>query len=99
MATQLWMWNGTHFGYREGNDLWTRDGVLAGHVHGNEIYGANGHYLGEIDGDRLRADISKATKHETPFGPRHGAPMSHGSLGSRGMVGGYKEFPAPETFK
>jgi hypothetical protein len=99
MATHLWTWNGHYFGYREGNDLWTYAGVLAGHFHGDEVYGANGHYLGEVNGDRLLSNISKASQRQTPFGARHGAAVAaRAGLGSRGMIGGFKEFPKPEEF-
>lgn len=99
MTTHLWTWDGTYFGYREGNELWTHRGVLAGQFHGAEVYGGNGHYLGEADGDRLHADLSKETHRQAPFAPRHGAAVSgHGGLGTRGSVGGFKDFPKPETF-
>ncbi len=99
MTTHLWTWDGTYFGYRDGNDLWTHRGVLAGHFHANEVYGSHGAYLGEVNGDRLLTDITKSAMRQAPFGPRHGAAMgAHGPLGTKGMLGGYKAFPKPEEF-
>jgi len=99
MTTHLWTWDGAYFGYRDGDDLWTHGGVLAGRFHGNEVYAIDGHYLGEVTDDRLLSDVNKSGRRQAPTAPRHGAAVgAHGPLGNRGMPGGFKAFPKPESF-
>ncbi len=38
----LWTWNGTSFGYRDGEDLWTFDGQHVARFEGDKICGPDG---------------------------------------------------------
>jgi hypothetical protein len=98
----LWTWEGTCFGYRDGEDLWTYDGRHVGKFHVDEVYGQDGRYLGELmNGDRLITSKAKGSWRQSGFAPygRRGAYSRYGNYGAYGMYGGYEDFPKPEKFR
>lgn len=99
METALWTWSGIYFGYRDGDDLWTHDGRLVGRFHGDDVYGTNGDYLGEMrDSDRLITKTSMKDHRKIPFGSRQrGMRGLRGMHGLRGILGGYEDFPDPDS--
>ena len=96
----LWTWDGTSFGYRDGDSLFTHTGVEAGRFHGDEIYGADGAYLGELKSGKLITNLSKKTKQKSIFLPRHrgGIVDRVGHVGTV-MYAGYEDFLSPDDFR
>jgi hypothetical protein len=100
----LWTWNGSCFGYRQGQSLFTWDGVEVGRFSGSEVYGPDGKYLGEIkkaqDGDRLIASSYKKSSTRAAFVPtfqRGRTPA--GNRAGESLYCGYEDFPSAETIK
>jgi hypothetical protein len=100
----LWTWDGTYFGYRQGDSLFTYDGIEGGRFSGVEIYGIDGSYLGEPgsseDGVRLVTCSYKKSKTSAAFVPALRRP--HVRLRDRiglALYCGYEPFPSPEGLR
>lgn len=101
MSDWLWTWDGTSFGYREGDSLFTHNGVEAGRFHDDdEIYGSDGKYIGELKSGKLVTKTSKLSKQKSAFTPRSrmGVIDRIGHIGTIGVVG-YEDFPHPDSFQ
>jgi hypothetical protein len=100
MSEWLWTWDGTSFGYRDGDSLFTHNGVEAGRFHCGEIYGADGAYIGELKSGKLVTNTSKKSQHKSSFTARRSVAVVDrvGRVGTVGFVG-YDDFPNPESFQ
>ncbi len=97
---RLWTWDGTYFGYRQGDSLFSHGGNEAGRFYGDEVYGADGRYLGELrNGSRLITNLAKSSRIRSVFAPRiAGSHAARADYVGYAMLAGYEDFPDPSEF-
>jgi hypothetical protein len=102
MTTHLWTWSGKDFGDRDTDELWTFDGRHVGHFYGQNVFAADGRYLGELRHiDRLITKLSNIPTRRpcfTPLPARPARPHYRG-FSSFALLPGFRDFPAPGSFR
>jgi len=93
-------WDGSNFGWFDGDDLYARDGRHVGYRQLDEVYDLKGRYLGDIRQRRLVTESAKLGKTFLRririirlLGPT-GRPIHEAALP---MPSGFQDFPGPET--
>lgn len=95
----VWTWQGTSFGYLDGDNLWTYDGKHVGKLREGEIFGPDGRYLGELrSGNRLITNRSKSGHRSGGFAPagQRIAYVRQVDYVGYVMLVGYEDFPKPK---
>ena len=95
----VWTWDGTYFGYLDGDNLWTYDGKHVGKLCEKEIFDKDGLYMGELEiGNRLITDLSKKSKSVSRFTPcaNRASHLHSENYVAYAMRAGYEDFPHPD---